>query len=649
MFKSLSLAAKAYVVAIIGIGLATIVMAATLWPSEGLFRFLGFFGLAILASTLKVSLPGIRGTMSVNFLFILIGILDMSFSETLAIGCAATAVQLSWKAKSKPALLQLYFNVCSMAIAITTSWFFYNANVPAIAALGPVFRLALTASIFFVTNTMSVAVVISLVESKPVWRIWQDCYFWTFSYYLIGAAVAGVISLSNRHYGWQSSLLILPVIYFIYRSYRTYLSRLEAEKGHARELAERSEDLQREIGERKRTEQTLRESEERYRTLFESSPHPMWVYDCDTLKFLAVNDAAIRHYGYTRDEFLSLRVEDLCDPGELEALQSQPLDNGNRDERVRRHRLKDGAVFDVEVRSHKFQWFGRSARLVLADDVTEKKRSDELRIEKDTAERANRAKSEFLANMSHELRTPLNAIIGYSELLQEQAEEDSLEDFVPDLDKIQAAGRHLLGLINDILDLSKIEAGKMLLFVEELDVRGLINSVVGTVQPLIQKNGNTLVIDCAPDAGTMHTDLTKTRQVLFNLLSNAAKFTHEGDICVRARRQKSGSGDILEIQVVDTGIGMTQEQMQKVGKPFTQADASTTRKYGGTGLGLVISEKFCRMMGGTIAVESELGRGSTFTICLPAVVEAPQDPSVESTDEPPSVFADTAATAVAND
>jgi signal transduction histidine kinase len=245
---------------------------------------------------------------------------------------------------------------------------------------------------------------------------------------------------------------------------------------------------------------------------------------------------------------------------------------------------------------------------------------DEIQDKSRQLAEASQHKSQFLANMSHELRTPLNAIIGVSEMLREDTK--ALKQDTEPLDRVLGAARHLLALINDILDLSKIEAGRMELQLETFALAPLIANVVKTIEPLAAKNGNQVAICCDSAIGTLHADQMRLRQALLNLMSNANKFTERGTITVDARQGQENGRDWVMIAVADTGIGMTPEQTGKLFQEFSQASSTTASKYGGTGLGLAISKRFCQMMGGDITVESELGRGSTFTVRLPRIVEA---------------------------
>jgi signal transduction histidine kinase/DNA-binding NarL/FixJ family response regulator len=260
--------------------------------------------------------------------------------------------------------------------------------------------------------------------------------------------------------------------------------------------------------------------------------------------------------------------------------------------------------------------------LELEEEVSQRKQAqEELLKAKHVAEEASRAKSTFLANMSHELRTPLNAIIGYSEMLEEEARDTQDPDHIGDLQKIQFAGKHLLSLINDVLDLSKIEAGKMPLHLETIDIRLMIDEIITTLRPAIEKNRNTLRVRMVDEISTMRADVTKVRQILFNLLSNACKFTDQGTIGLDVDRKLEDDQDWIRFQVTDTGIGIAAKQKDNLFKEFAQADTSIARKYGGTGLGLAISYKFVQLMKGRIGVESEIGRGATFTVELPAHVK----------------------------
>jgi signal transduction histidine kinase len=249
--------------------------------------------------------------------------------------------------------------------------------------------------------------------------------------------------------------------------------------------------------------------------------------------------------------------------------------------------------------------------------MTERKRvQQELLAAKQDAEQASEAKSMFMANMSHELRTPLNAILGYAELIGAEMQDRGIEDFLADLQKIEKSGKLLLGLINDVLDLSKIEAGKMELHPEPFSVEAMVDNVVSNVQWLAAKNGNELRVACPP--ARLYGDHMRIQQSLLNLLSNACKFTRNGLVTVEVRRENSGPLDRLIMRVSDTGIGIRPDQMGKLFASFSQGDASTTRRFGGTGLGLAITKRLCRLMGGDVAVESTPGVGSVFTISLPA-------------------------------
>jgi len=327
---------------------------------------------------------------------------------------------------------------------------------------------------------------------------------------------------------------------------------------------------------------------------------------------VSCNPAFEKMYGYQEADVVGRNLDDFITTETTrteavgyteQALASRPV------QVISQRRRKDGSLVDVEVLGVPVIVNGRRVGLMaLYHDITEL-----LRARRD-AEGANSAKSQFLASMSHELRTPLNAIIGYSEMLQEDAADRGESASVPDLQKIHSAGKHLLALINDVLDLSKIEAGKMQLYLETFEVAPLVEQVASTVRPLVEKNANRLAVHCAADLGTMHSDATRIRQVLLNLLSNASKFTDHGLITLEVER----TGPKIMFRVRDTGIGMTAEQLGRLFETFSQAEASTAAKYGGTGLGLAISRRFCQLMGGDVDVASEVGTGSTFTVRLPA-------------------------------
>ncbi|BAP56591.1 PAS domain S-box [Thioploca ingrica] len=401
------------------------------------------------------------------------------------------------------------------------------------------------------------------------------------------------------------------------------------------ELLATNQRLQAEINERKQIEMALERLSHQTQLILESAGEGILGLDL-TGQLILVNPAAARMLGYEQNEIIGqLQYEIIYHTkadGTRYSLEESPICNAlqagqvcHRDDEI--FRRKDGTSFTAEYITTPIREANQVTGAVMTfRDVTERKQAEmALQEAKMTAEAANLAKSQFLANMSHELRTPLNAIIGYSEMLKEEAVDLEPEDFIPDLERIHAAGNHLLGLINDVLDLSKIEAGKMELHLESFTLSALLQEVISTVQPLIEKNTNTLEIICTEPLGEMYADMTKLRQILFNLLSNAAKFTENGLIFIEVNRQQQDDEDWIYCRVADDGIGITHEQRAKLFRAFTQADASTTRKYGGTGLGLAITKQFVEMMGGRIDLISAFGQGSLFTIKLPTVVNPSED------------------------
>ncbi|MDQ6656255.1 MAG: ATP-binding protein, partial [Verrucomicrobiota bacterium] len=385
------------------------------------------------------------------------------------------------------------------------------------------------------------------------------------------------------------------------------------------------------VTERRRSEADLKAIETYAQNIVDTVREPLLILD-GTLRVRSGNRAFYQTFQVSLEETENRLIYELG--------------NGQWDIPALRTLLEDivpkSSVFNDFELEHDFPTLGRrvmllNARklqaghhgelLVLAmEDVTERRRAEEqVAKAKEAAETANKTKSLFLANMSHELRTPLNAILGYSEMLQEEAADRQLEDeFGSDLKKINGAGKHLLALINDILDLSKIEAGKMELFLESFEICELITEIASTIRPLVEKNANTLNIECSAALGVMQADQIKVRQGLFNLLSNAVKFTHEGNVTLTATRERMNGSEWIVFRVTDTGIGLSAEQIVKLFQDFTQADASTTRKFGGTGLGLALTRRFCQMMGGDVTVHSVPDEGSVFTIKLPALVRQPK-------------------------
>jgi PAS domain S-box-containing protein len=387
----------------------------------------------------------------------------------------------------------------------------------------------------------------------------------------------------------------------------------------------------RDITEHKRAQEFLQESEERHRKLFDNNPHPTWVFDRETLRFLAVNAAAVRKYGYSVDEFLTMTIKEIRPTEDIPALVESVgrLQDGKGSAGIWRHRPKDGTVIDVEITSYALNFAGRPAEVVVAVDVTQRRRDEEekrkftdslattnqeLELRNREVERATQLKSKFLASMSHELRTPLNAIVGFSELLGEETAGQLNVKQKRFVDHIKHGSTHLLQLINDILDLSKIEAGQLELRCEDFQVQDALPEVLSTIRPLAMAKN----IQVQHKAGTVlpvYADRVRFKQILYNLLSNAVKFTpKEGRIDIDCAESENA----VRISVTDNGIGIRPEDQKVVFEEFRQVEVNTDAASEGTGLGLAITKRLVEQQGGKISLESEPGKGSRFTFTLPA-------------------------------
>jgi PAS domain S-box-containing protein len=351
--------------------------------------------------------------------------------------------------------------------------------------------------------------------------------------------------------------------------------------------------------------------------LLESAPISV-VIVTDDGRYLYRNPAHNAMYGYKPGELPRRSSEMWVDPAERERLLEIFHRTGALTNVEVQHHTADGRTFWGLMTWERLLYDGQPALAGWMYDITDRKEAEvAIQEARAAAEQANQTKSEFLANMSHELRTPLNAIIGYAQILQEDAEDEGQDAMLPDLKKIESAGKHLLGLINDILDLSKIEAGRMEIYLEPVSVPALVDEVRTLTAPLASTNGNRVEVSIDPGIGSIQADVTKLKQSLLNLVSNACKFTKEGRVGLEVRLKDGEDGKLIVFEVADSGIGMTPEQQAKLFQAFTQADSSTTRKFGGTGLGLAITKRLCNLLGGDVEVTSEEGKGSRFTITLP--------------------------------
>lgn len=457
----MNIAAKIYIALIVASGLFCTIYAA--FFSELAFHpeFVLYVGGSVIGSGVKLRLPGVKGsTVSIGFFFVLLAVAQLSWLESIGIGCSVVVWQYIWQSREKRQLIKIAFNAGAAAAAVSACYVFFNW-FSSRSQLQAHTIMAATGIMYFVCNTGSVAIVISLSERRKLARLWRDYYFWSFPYYLIGASVASVTVAVSEKIGWQIWILVAPLMYVLVRTYRLYLDQLEAQR---------------------------REAE---------------------------------------------------------------------------------------------------------------------------------TKAQFLANMSHEIRTPINGVLGMIALMLDTPLTARQREYA---DTIETSARGLLHIINDVLDLSKIEAGRMTLKIEPVKLPALLDVVRHILSADAHRKGLQLTAEVSPELPAwVSADGGRVRQILLNLAGNAIKFTASGSVSIKA---VPDNGQIL-FQVIDTGIGISAEDTKKLFQPFTQVDTSDRREYGGTGLGLSISRRFVEMMGGTIGVESERGRGSTFWFRIPLPAARP--------------------------
>jgi len=430
------------------------------------------------------------------------------------------------------------------------------------------------------------------------------------------------------------AILLAGAIYKGYQSKKRLSEQLE-QKVHERtvELKHSNEQLVKELSERTKVEEALKDSERHYRYLFDQNPVPMLVYELSSLRLLAVNDAFAANYGYTKEESVSLVLPDLYPQSEKDAITRLTKSlAGHAYVGEWHHVKKGGTLIVIEARSHEFQYEGKASRIAVINDVTEKKaaeeelhkykaqleekvkeRTAELEIAKDRAESADRLKSAFLATMSHELRTPLNSIIGFTGILLKGIAGPLNNEQLKQLSMAKGSAQHLLELINDVLDISKIEAGQLVVSLSDFDLVATLSKAVSTVQPLAAKRNLDLIFNSGAESCDINSDERRIGQILLNLINNAIKFTDNGyvkvDFAIKDR--------FAEISVTDSGIGIKEEDLDKLFKPFSQVDTGLSRNREGTGLGLSITARLIEKLNGSISVKSVYGEGSVFTVRLP--------------------------------
>ena len=610
----MSLIAKAYITLIVTAGAASILRGMYLWAPHDLLRLTFYLLLAVPAASLKVSLPGITGTMSVLFVLLLASIVDLGLPETLMIGATCILIQSFWRAKVRPRFVQLAFSVANIAIAVTCSDFAYHADFLAGEQFNSGFRLVLAAIVFFLTNTFPVAAVIALTEGKSVRKVWSDCYCWSFPYYLVGAAIVGGFTFANRVLTWQAWLLILPVVYMIYRSYALYLRTLASERRRAEDQRQHAD----EIAEmHARTVEALASAvsaNAKLDAVIQASPLAILSLDREG-HVTTWNATAKRFFGLQSEEALGrpLPLTDCPVDGKLSILDRIISGEGIAGLQFTQHR-NDGSSFEAAIWSAPLRDPNNESGLVIAvADVSDRKRLEEqLRLSQKME-----AVGRLAGGVAHDFNNLLTIINGYSSILAHSLEDDCYAR--TQAEEISQAGTRAAELVSQLLTFSRRQVNQP----KPIEINELVQDVARMLQRLL---GEHIEFRTALDdrAGWIRADRNQMEAVLMNLATNARDAMPKGgtlsiatsrvEIDAESQTHDLSPGSYVCLTVTDTGHGMDSETLQHLFEPFF----TTKEKGKGTGLGLSSVYGGVQHNGGQIFVSSEVGQGSVFSIYIPA-------------------------------
>ncbi len=627
----MSLTARLYVAIIVILGAVALAHGLSLWNAQDLPRFYGFLLLAIPTSCLKVTLPGISGTMSVLFLFLLAGVVELGIAETLVIGTAGVVVQCLWHARLRPRLTQVAFSVADVVLAITAAYYTYQVSSLPLLHLRIPLRLAIASSVFFVFNTAPIAVVIALTEKKSIGQVWRECYRWSYAHYLVGAAMVGVFMFVNRTLDWQIWILILPVVYVIHRSYRLYLERLQSERKRAEQDRQHSEEVATLHLQTLEALASAIAANAKLDAVIRALPLATLALDRDG-KVTSWNPAAQRIFGWSEEEALGSPPPFAT--SRSKAFIQDVIDRGLRGEVVTgletTQERKDSTSFSAAIWTAGLEdrAEGVSGILVMVADVSDRKQLEEqLRLSQKME-----AVGQLAGGIAHDFNNLLTVILGYNEMVINDVR--NLPNVLDKAGEVQRAAQRAASLTKQLLAFSR----RQILQPHVID----LNEVVRNMEKLLRRvigEDIDFTVRLEPALAPVQADPSHIDQVIMNLIVNArdamptgGKLTVEtANVSLDEEYAQIHAGIVpgpyVQLAISDTGHGMNEATQRRMFEPFF-----TTKELGkGTGLGLSIVYGIVKQSGGDIGVRSEEGKGTTFTIYLPAI---PRDVDVESTKRP---------------